>query len=127
MQKGLNRELKLLEVVGEGFVLIPFGFTINGVTHPDGLIGKTLSGVVRDEAGEFTCTLADNTVPKECYVGFASVSQTADDVDMYCNVDWSTVVSAGTFRVTCLTGATQTDPTDNLLLGGVLVCRKTDR
>jgi hypothetical protein len=127
MFKGLNRPLLDLECLGDGFVVIPFGFTINGTSDPDGLKGLALSTVARSEAGEFLCTLADNSVPAQCYVGFASVSNTADDVDMYAIVDWSTVVSAGTFVVRCMTSATQTDPTDDLLVGGFLLARTTDR
>lgn len=126
MRKGLNRVLALLEVLGDGFAVIPFGFTINGTTTPDGLKGP-LASVARSEAGEFLATLKDDVPPKECYVGFASVSNTADDVDMYAIVDWSTVVSDGTFVVRTMTGSTQTDPTDNLLVGGFLLVRKTNR
>lgn len=126
MKKGLNRVLSSLESLGEGFVVIPFGFTINGTTTPDALLGP-LASVAYSEAGEFLCTLQDSSVPAECYVGFASVSNTADDVDMYAIVDWSTVVSAGTFVVRTMTGSTQTDPTDNLLVGGFLLTRKTTR
>jgi hypothetical protein len=126
MDKGLNRVLSPVECLGEAFVVIPFGFTINGTTTPDGLKGP-LTSVAYSEAGEFLCTLMDNCVPAQCYVGFASVSNTSDDVDMYAIVDWSTVVSAGTFVVRTMTGAVQTDPTDNLLVGGFLLTRKTDR
>lgn len=126
MRKGLNRKLDLLEILGEGFAVIPFGFTINSTSDPDALKGP-LASVARSEAGEFLCTLLDDVPPAQCYVGFASVSNTADDVDMYSIVDWSTVVSAGTFVVRTMTGATQTDPTDNLLVGGFLLVRKTDR
>ncbi len=124
---GLDRKLSLPEIVGEGFVDIPFGCTINGTTHPDGLIGKTILTVTREEAGEFLFTLAPNTTPYRCFIGVAAVSNTADDVDMYATVDWSTVASAGTFVVRTMTGATQTDPTNDLLLGGFLRCVKTDR
>ena len=125
MEKGLNRKLSLPEIVGEGFVDIPFGFTINGTTTPDGLIGDALVSVAYSEAGEFLCTLRDR-VPR-CFYGHASVSNTTDDVDIYGKVDWSTVVSAGTFTVRMMTGATQTDPTDNLLVGGFLLVKKTTR
>lgn len=125
MRKGLNRVLSPLENLGEGFAVIPFGFTINSTSDPDAVRGSIT--VARSEAGEFLCTLLDDVPPAQCYVGFASVSNTADDVDMYSIVDWSDVVSAGTFTVRCMTGATQTDPTDNLLVGGFLLVRKTDR
>ncbi len=126
MEKGLNRKLDRLEVLGEGFAVIPFSFTINGTTHPTVFAGP-ISGIVRDEAGEFTLTLKDASVPKQCFVGLASVSNTADDVDMYTLVDWSTVVSAGTFVVRCMTATVETDPTTALLVGGFLLVRKTDR
>ena len=126
MFKGLNLKLDLLETLGEGFVVIPFGFTVNGVTDADGLKGP-IASAVRSEAGEWLCTLKDNSVPTQCFYGVAAVSNTADDIDMYTLVDWSTVVSAGTFVVRSMVAAVQTDPTDNLLVGGFLLGRKTDR
>jgi hypothetical protein len=115
----------LPECTDEGVVLVPFGFTINGTSDPDGLKGDALSTVARSEAGEFLCTLVGE--PVDCFFGTAQVSNTADDVDMYCTVDFSTVDSAGTFVVRTMTGSTQTDPTDNLLVGGYLLVKKTDR
>ncbi len=124
---GLDRKLSLLEAIGEGCVVIPFGFTVNGTTTPDGVIGDHIVAFTRDEAGEFTGSLVSGQYPYSCFVGFASVSNTADDTDMYAIVDWSTVASAGTFVVRTMTGATQTDPTNDLLVGGFLLCKKTDR
>lgn len=109
----------------EGMEVVPFGFTINGTTTPDGLIGDTLVSVARSEAGEFLCTCRDRYAV--CFFGDVDVSSTADDVDIYGKVDWSSVVSAGTFVVRTMTGATQTDPTDNLLVGGFLLVKKTTR
>lgn len=123
---GLNRILQLLEILGDGFVVIPFGFTINGTTTPDGLLGP-LASVAYSEAGEFLCTLADNSTPYSCIYGCAQPSTTADDTDLDGKVDWSTVASAGTFVVRTMAGGTQTDPADNTLVGGFLLCRKTDR
>jgi hypothetical protein len=124
---GLDRMLNPLECIGEGVVMIPFGFTINGTTHPDALKGSHLASVSRSEAGEFLCTLAGGQKPYSCIFGYAGVSATADDVDMMGTVDWSTVASDGTFVVRTMTGATQTDPTDNLLVGGFLLVNKSDR
>jgi hypothetical protein len=121
----LRRKRYIPECSDDGVVLIPFGFTINGTSDPDGLVGDSLVSVARSEAGEFLCTLRDK--PAECFYGHASVSSTADDVDLYGKVDWASVVSAGTFVVRAMTGATQTDPTDNLLVGGFLLVRKTTR
>lgn len=123
----MRRLKRLLPVdsTDEGVVLIPFGFTINGTSDPDGLIGDNLATVARSEAGEFLCTLKD--VPPYVFFGYAEISSTADDVDIYGKVDWSTVVSAGTFVVRCMTGSTQTDPTDNLKVGGFLLAKKTTR
>ncbi len=78
-----------------------------------------------NEAGEFLCTLKHR--PAKCFAGLAEVSSTADDVDIYAKVDWSTVESAGTFVVRTMTGAVQTDPTNDLFVGGVLVVSKTTR
>jgi hypothetical protein len=122
---GLNKRLNPVEAHDEGVTLIPFSFTINGTSDPDGIVGDLLDTVTRNEAGEFLCTLKRR--PARCYYGHAEISSTADDVDIYGKVDWSTVVSAGTFVVRCMTGATQTDPTDNLVVGGVLVVSKTKR
>lgn len=122
---GLNKKLAEVLTTDEGCTLVPFGFTINGTSDPDALKGELLDTVVRNEAGEFLCTLKAR--PAKCFYGHAEISSTADDVDIYGKVDWSTVESAGTFVVRCMTGATQTDPTDNLIVGGVLVVSKTSR
>ncbi|HET9045094.1 MAG TPA: hypothetical protein VFN70_18190 [Burkholderiales bacterium] len=124
MPRRLNRWFDA-EASDEGVCLVPFGFTVNGTSDPDGLIGDLLQSVVRSEAGEFLCTLRDK--PAACFYGDAQVSNTADDVDLYAKVDWSTVASAGTFVVRPMTAATQTDPTDNLLIGGFLLCKRTKR
>lgn len=122
---GLNKTLRPVLSHDYDVVLIPFGFTVNGTSDPDGIIGDLVDTVARSEAGEFLVTLKAR--PAKCFYGSADVSSTADDVDIYGKVDWSSVESAGTFVVRCMTGATQTDPTDNLLIGGVLVCKKTSR
>jgi len=124
---GLDRKLGGVETSDEGVVLVPFGFTINGTSDPDGLKGNLLSTVARSEAGEFLCTLGANSKPYFCFYGEAGVSVTADDTDVTGLVDWSTVASAGTFVVRTMTGAVQTDPTDDLLVGGFLLMKKTDR
>jgi hypothetical protein len=122
---GLNVVLHALQTIGDGYVAIPFGFQINGTSDPDNKSGA-LASVVRSEAGEFLCTLRRELRPYACIFGFAEISTTADDVDLQTKTDWSTVVSAGTFVVRMLTGAVQTDPTDNTLVGGVLLV-KTNR
>lgn len=125
MTNRLRRKLFQVECADEGVVLLPFGFTINGTSDPDGLIGDSLLSVTRSEAGEFLCTLTGE--PVSCFFGYAEVSSTADDVDMYGKVDWSTVATNGTFTVRCMTGAVETDPTDDLKVGGFLLVKKTDR
>lgn len=122
---GLNKRLNPVLATDQDVVLIPFKAVINGTSNPDGLEGSNIESVVRSEAGEFLFTLSKR--PAKCFAGFAAVSNTADDVDMYAIVDWSTVESAGTFVVRTMTGSTQTDPTDNLLLGGYLVCLKSSK
>lgn len=120
-----QQKLHLVETPDEGVEIIPFGFTINGTSDPDGLVGDALASVARSEAGEFLCTLRDNVA--RCFYGHADVSTTADDVDIYGKVDWSSVVSAGTFVVRLMTATTETDPSDNLLVGGFLLVKKTTR
>lgn len=125
MTNRLRRKLFQTECTDEGVVLIPFGFVINGTSDPDGLTGDALSTVTRAEAGEFLGTLTGE--PVSCFGAFAQCSNTADDVDIYCKVDFSTVATNGQFTVRTMTGATQTDPTDNTRVGGFLVVKKTDR
>ncbi len=125
MPNRLRRKLFAPETTDEGVVLIPFGFVINGTSDPDGLTGDALSTVARSEAGEFLCTLVGE--PAVVFTAHAQCSNTADDVDIYCKVDFSTVASAGTFTVRTMTGATQTDPTNDTRIGGFLVVKKTDR
>lgn len=122
---GLDKRLTPVVAHDEGTVLVPFSFTINGTSDPDGLQGDLLDTVTRNEAGEFLCTLKRR--PARCFAGVAEISSTADDTDIVGKVDWSTVVSAGTFVVRCMTGAVQTDPTDNLVVGGFLLVGKTTR
>lgn len=122
---GLDKRLTSVVAHDEGTVLVPFSFTINGTSDPDGLQGDLLDTVTRNEAGEFLCTLKRR--PARCFAGVAEISSTADDTDIVGKVDWSTVVSAGTFVVRCMTGAVQTDPTDNLVVGGFLLVGKTTR
>ncbi len=125
MSSRVKGVLHPVESPDEGLVAWPFAFTINGTSDPDGVTGDSLVSVTRSEAGEFLCTLRDK--PAVCFGGFAGVSNTADDVDLYAKIDWSTVVSAGTFVVRAMTAATQTDPTDDTLVGGVLYVKKTTR
>jgi hypothetical protein len=122
---GLNGKLSLPEVAGEGVVLIPFSFTINGTSTPDGLGGDYLVSVAYTAAGRFTCTLRDQ--PYACLVGVADVSESGNTTDMYARVDWSGLASGKTFVVRTMTGSTETTPTDNVKVGGVLVCLKTNR
>ena len=122
---GLSKLLTQVLCRDEEVVLLPFGFTINGTSDPDGVTGLGVSTVTRAEAGEFNVTLVDE--PAVCLFAVADVSVTADDVDLYARCDWSTVATDGILKVRTMTGATQTDPSDNLLVGGVIVCRKTAR
>ncbi len=122
-----DHKLDFCEVAGEGYVLVPFGFTINTTTDPDGITGHCVATITRSEAGEFLCTLAAGYAPYSVVFGTASVSVVADDTDVTCLVDWSTTTADRIFTVRTMTGAVQTDPTDNLLVGGFLLCKKTDR
>ncbi len=122
-----DHSLSLVEILDQGVVVVPFGFTINGTSTPDGLKGLALYTVARSEAGEFLCTLADGYAPYSVFYGVASASIVADDTDVTCLVDWSTTATDRIFTVRTMTGATQTDPTDDTLIGGHLLCKKTDR
>lgn len=122
---GLNRIQKTVEALDEGLTIIPFKFQINGTSDPDHLSGDYLSTCTRNEAGEFACALRN--IPAGCFYGHADVSSTADDVDIYAKVDWSQVAVDGTFTVRCMTGSTETDPTDDLFVGGFLIVKKTTR
>lgn len=122
---GLNKRLTEVMTTEQAVVVIPFGFDINGTSDPDGIIGTMIASVARSEAGEFLVTLTQR--PAHCFYGHAEISSTADDVDIYGKVDWSTVESAGTFVVRCMTGTTQTDPTDNLKVGGFLLVSASSR
>ncbi len=122
-----DHKLVQVEILDEGVVDLPFGFTINTTTDPDGLIGKSLYTVARSEAGEFLCTLADGYAPYSVFFGSAWASVVADDTDVKCQVDWSTTATDRIFTVRTMAGATQVDPTDNTLIGGFLRCKKTDR
>ncbi len=125
IRSGLNKKLHAVMSHEDGVVLIPFGFTINGTTTPDGVIGDLVDSVAYNEAGEFLVTLKCKVA--KCFGGFAEVSSTADDVDITGKVDWALAESAGTFVVRTMTGAVQTNPTDNLLVGGALIVSKTTR
>lgn len=120
-----DRKLELVQSAEEGVVLIPFGFTINGTSDPDGLLGDEVDTVTRAEAGEFNVTFKHKAAV--CFLADAGLSNTADDVDLYVKCDWSTFTTDGIVKVRAMTGATQTDPTDNTLLGGFLLVRKTSR
>lgn len=122
MASRLQRKLFQAESTDEGVVLVPFGFTINGTSDPDGLIGDEVVSVSRAEAGEFLLTLRNKAA--RVFFADAGVSNTADDVDLYCRCDWAT---AGVVKIFCQTAATQTDPTNDLLVGGFMLVKKTTR
>lgn len=111
--------------VGEGVVIIPFSFQVNGTSNPDHLEGDALQTAVRREAGEWLLTFRD--IPAYVFYAHAEISSTADDVDIYGKCDWSTTATDGKLVVRAQTGATETDPTDNLFVGGFILAKKTTR
>ena len=115
----------LVEAPDEGLVALPFSFTVNGTSDADGLSGDCLVSAAFSEAGEYLCTLRDKY--PFCFGGFANISNTTDDVDLYAKVDTSSVVSGSTFVVRCMTAATQTTPGDNLVVSGVIFVKKNTR
>ncbi len=121
---GMEHPLKSILIRDDGVVAVPFGFTINGTSTPDGLTGDSLVSVARNEAGEFLLTFLDK--PYACFGGEVWAS-TGDDVDIYGKLAWDLMVSAGTCVARFNTGSTETDPADNTLCGGFLLCKITDR
>ena len=115
----------LVECPDEGVVFLPFSFTVNNTSDADGLVGDCLVSAAFSEAGEYLCTLRDKY--PACFGGFANISNTADDVDIYAKVDTSSVVSGSTFVVRCMTAATQTTPTNDLVVSGFLIVKKNTR
>lgn len=111
--------------VGEGVTLIPFGFQVNGTSNPDNLKGDSLQTATRNEAGEWLLTFRD--LPADVFYADAQISSTADDVDIYAKCDWSTTATDGKLVIRAMTGAVETDPTDNLLVGGFILAKKTTR
>ena len=119
------QRLQGVQTPDEGVVILPFSFRVNGTSDADDLSGDTLVSATFSEAGEYLCTLRDT--PASCFYGAADPANTADDVDLAVQVDWSSVATDGTFVVRCMTGATQTTPTDDTLIGGFLLVKKTTR
>lgn len=120
------QKLHVVQAPDEGLVLVPYQFRVNGSSDGDDISGDTLVSAVLSEAGEYLCTLRDKY--PTCFGGTPpNVSNTADDVDIYGKVDTSSVVTNSTFTVRCMTGATQTTPTDNTLISGLLVVKRNTR
>jgi hypothetical protein len=115
----------LIETPEEGLILVPFQFQVNGTSDADHISGDSLVSAAFAEAGEYLCTLREKYAV--CLGGFANVSNTADDIDLYTKVDFASVASAGTFTIRCMTAGTETTPTDDTLVGGFLLCKKTTR
>lgn len=121
----LRRKRFQVESTDEAVVEVPFGFTINGTSNPDGLIGDSLVSTVLDETGEVSCTFREKAAV--CFFAKAEVSTVADDVDLTCKCDWSDYTANGVVKVRFFAGATQTNPTDNTLVGGHVLVKKTTR
>jgi len=120
-----RRKRFLVESTDEAIVEVPFGFTINGTSNPDTLVGDSIVSATLDETGEVSITLREK--PAVCFFAKADVSVVADDVDIYARCDWSDTVANGIVKIRFMTGATQTNPTDNTLVGGIVYTKKTTR
>lgn len=124
MSRRFNK-LHDVQSTDEGLVLVPYQFRVNGTSDADDL-SDSLESAALAEAGEYLLTFRDK--PAAVYAGPPpNISNTADDVDLYGKIDVSDIVANGKATVRCMTGATQTTPTDNTLISGVLVCKKTTR
>lgn len=119
------QKLQGMQTPDEGIVDIPFGFTINGTSNPDGFVGDALVSATYVSAGKIKCQARD----KSAVVFFASafLSLASGTTDLMPRVDWSSYETDGTFIVYFLTGTTPTDPLDNTLVGGFLRTKKTTR
>lgn len=112
------------QVPDEGIVMIPFGYRfVSGA--PVLLKGDNVESIADTGDGKQTITLRDK--PNYVFYGEAFPSITADNVDLYAQVDWTDATVGGTFVVKTKTGATNTDPPDGTFIGGYLFCKKTTR
>lgn len=119
------QKLQGMQTLDEGVVDIPFGFTINGTTDPDGLVGDGLVSATHVSTGKIKCQMRDKGAV--CFFGAAFESVVSGTTDLLVRVDWSSYETDGTFIVYFLTGATPTEPADNTLIGGFLRVKKTTR
>jgi antitoxin (DNA-binding transcriptional repressor) of toxin-antitoxin stability system len=126
MGKRIPNNLSTLESTDQGLVAIPYGFRVNGSSDPDDVTGDALVSVALAEAGEYVLTFRNKPV---AVLGALppNIENTADDVDLYAKIDPSDMIANGKATVRCMTGATQTTPTDNTFISGVIFVKKTDR
>ncbi len=126
MGKRIPNNLLPLETTDQGLVAIPYGFRVNGTSDPDGVTGDAIVSVAFAEAGEYVLTFRNKPV---AVLGALppNIENTADDVDLYAKIDPSDMVANGKATVRCMTGATQTTPTDNTFISGVIFVKKTNR
>lgn len=110
----------------EEVCLVPYSFVVNGTSDADGLDGDELVSAAFSEAGEYLLTFRSKYA-KVLAAPPPNIHNSADDVDLYAKIDTSTLVSAQTATVRCMTGATQTTPTDNTVVSGFLIVKKSTR
>lgn len=124
-----NRTLNKPELIDYGAVMAPGSFQINGTSSPLEAEneGDIISGQVeRVSAGKFKVTCTE--IPKvglHVAAGFDRI--TADNVDIYCQVDDTNLTVDGTFVIKCKTATTNTDPPDDSRIGFCVYGKKTDR
>jgi len=123
---GYDRPLSLTESVDGGLVLVPFCFTINGSSNPDAVLGDQILSrlVTRTSAGLFTFTLVN--LPYAVVGGSVCCNSGATE-DIVPHLDASLANSTGVVTVRTITATTATDPADNDIVYGTLICAKTDR
>lgn len=122
----MRHKLQQLETTDQGLVAIPYSFLVNGTSNGDGIRGDALKAAVFVEAGEYELEFRDK--PVEVLGALPpSIHNTADDVDLYAKIDPSDMVANGKATIRCMTGATQTTPTDNTRISGVIFVKKTNR
>jgi len=123
---GFDRRLSDVKATDEAVVIVPFCFTINGTSDPDAVLGDQISGrtVTRTSAGLFTWTMVN--LPYAVIGGGIAMTSGATE-DIVPHLDASLATTTGVITVRTMTTTTATDPADNDIVYGHLICRMTDR
>jgi hypothetical protein len=115
-------------ILDQDAVLVGGGFVVNGTTHPDVTKnrGDFFKGVTftRDGAGKWSFTLPEGVT---LLWGTADPMPTADNADLYGQIDGDSDPKTGAYTVRTMTGNTATDPADLTYVGILLLVKCTAR